>query len=195
MVYISVNIEKAESSRLPLVHIGYVAAVFVIGAVIGLIVSNNIKLPLPNNSASNLAAIAAIPQSATSTQTSEDVISSENEAVLGTLSTQDVTTETQPDLILPLFDDTTRKELEAKISDTLLVIERLSLEMLRVKNESLSIISEFNQNCANWNDECAIPYKTSLDRNNATYERLMVAQNQFNTEMSIDRDNLASLDQ
>lgn len=50
-------------------------------------------------------------------------------------------------------------------------IERLSREIVRIKNTSVEIIALFNQNCGTWTDSCATEYSVLLEKNNGAYER------------------------
>ncbi len=63
-------------------------------------------------------------------------------------------------------------ELNALINDRDLAIIRITDEIERLKNASVLVVTEFDQNCDNWQDDCALPYRKTLDANDAKYDEL-----------------------
>lgn len=51
-------------------------------------------------------------------------------------------------------------------------IAQLSREIVRIKDASVALIAEFNQNCGAWTDECATPYASALEKNNIAYDQV-----------------------
>lgn len=86
-----------------------------------------------------------------------------------------------------------RTNLSLRISDRTIAIERLNQEIERVKNASVSLIAEFNQNCGSWTDDCAKPYSSKLEANNTTYNELVQKQTPLSLELSSLKSELASL--
>lgn len=76
-----------------------------------------------------------------------------------------------------------QQKLKLRISDGEIAIARANEELARIKNESVSIISEFNTNCGNWKDGCAKPYAEKLEINNNTYNDLAQKITQLTREL------------
>ncbi len=66
-----------------------------------------------------------------------------------------------------------REELELLITERELTISRETGEVTRVRNASVAIVSEFETNCGDWEDDCAAYYARVLERNNIAYNDLV----------------------
>lgn len=63
-------------------------------------------------------------------------------------------------------------ELNALINDRGIAIARIIEEIERVRASSLETVTAFEQNCNNWQDACALPYRATLEQNDTRYEEL-----------------------
>jgi hypothetical protein len=103
-----------------------------------------------------------------------------SDAVTEDIIVEDIATEenviTESDEPSPI-DDSGEVAGASDTEDTTLLrnaeIERLSREIALLKNSSVEIITLFNQNCGSWNDICALPYATQLEKNNTAYDALV----------------------
>jgi hypothetical protein len=66
--------------------------------------------------------------------------------------------------------------LESSIEEKNLAIEQNIEKIKRIKDGSVSLITQFNQNCGDWNNVCATTYHDALEKNNTAYEELLVTQ-------------------
>lgn len=86
-----------------------------------------------------------------------------------------------------------RTDLTLRINDRSVAIERLNQEIERVKNASVALIVEFNQNCGSWTDDCAKPYASKLEANNSSYNELVQKQTPLTLELTDLKAELTSL--
>ena len=80
-------------------------------------------------------------------------------------------------IITPTVIVLSQTEREGDVITQQVVVDRITLEMTQIKNASLALIAQFDQNCGNWNDACALAYRDTLEVNNRTYERLTKSRN------------------
>ena len=62
-----------------------------------------------------------------------------------------------------------RAEVTLSIEERESTMLRLSREIARIKNSSVELIAEFNQNCGVWTADCATPFAGLLEKNNIAY--------------------------
>ena len=198
MVHIPVTISKERDDSPSQVHVGYVLATFIIGGLLGIFSSGSLPLPRPANIGNELGAVASVTSGETAHAIAGEVLGAENRLLTedGTLTDVEILAPTiieVPQIVTPTVAEQSTT-LSASIDEKTLAVDRLALEMERIKNESVELVSGFKQNCGdNWKDECAIPYKEALDKNNTTYERLVQAHAAFNLEISNAQSALAEL--
>lgn len=57
----------------------------------------------------------------------------------------------------------------ASSEDAALAKERADQRIRALKDRGVALVAEFTHNCGNWDDACAIPYRTELEAINAAY--------------------------
>ena len=67
------------------------------------------------------------------------------------------------------------RDVRLLVIDKQIVIDRINQELERVKNSSVALVAQFDQNCGSWSDTCAEPYSKTLDASNALYADLSAA--------------------
>lgn len=77
----------------------------------------------------------------------------------------------------------TVEELHLLIADREIALFRIADELERIKRESINTTAAFTQNCNNWGDYCAGPYKERLDALNSEYARLSTLLSELSTEL------------
>ena len=87
----------------------------------------------------------------------------------------------------------TRAELLLEIRDRTIAIDRLNLEIERVKNASVALVTAFDQNCGTWTDTCAAPYTEQLDESNASYNELVSKRSAVSLDLTLLENELYSL--
>ncbi len=120
--------------------------------------------------------------------TSSAVVPSGNSSKASEASSSSIATNARD--IAPLLAAETNASLER--SDDLYVlitlhrdaIAELNLELELIKNRSVSLIVEFDQNCGNWKDECATPFTKELETNNSRYSQLVAKLATLNQELA-----------
>ena len=75
-------------------------------------------------------------------------------------------------------------ELSVRISEHADAIAQINKELELIKDRSVSLIVEFDQNCGNWKDECATPFARELETNNSRYSQLVAKLASFNQELT-----------
>ncbi len=105
-----------------------------------------------------------------------------------------VTTRTAP-TISSEESNLSARELRLLVTDKQIVIDRINQELERVKNSSVALIAQFDQNCGSWSDACAEPYSKALDTSNSSYAdlstKLLKAQSDLSDAMNALRDATA----
>lgn len=152
-----------------------------LGILVGTFAGNTLTLPLPENLRSVLGATGAAtfeqeaPKGeAAKTPTSGDAFPSSPPI------TQE-TPENAPTIPSAPVNNATissaqKAALSSDIEEKNLAIEQNIAEIKRIKDESVALITSFNQNCGDWTDTCATPYRDALEKNNTAYEELLVTQ-------------------
>jgi hypothetical protein len=74
----------------------------------------------------------------------------------------------------PSVSTKSREELEQLIAASELSISQDTNEVTRIRNASVAIVSEFETNCGDWEDDCAVYYSRALERNNIVYSDLVL---------------------
>ncbi len=64
-------------------------------------------------------------------------------------------------------------------------ITQVNRELEDIKDTSVALIAEFNQNCGNWKDDCAKPFSTILETNNARYSVLTIRLSELTQELAV----------
>lgn len=75
-------------------------------------------------------------------------------------------------------------ELNVRISEHRDAIAQINKELELIKDRSVSLIVEFDQNCGSWKDECATPFARELETNNSRYSQLVAKLATFNQELT-----------
>ncbi len=75
-------------------------------------------------------------------------------------------------------------DLRVLITERADAVAQLNLELELIKNRSVALIMEFDQNCGNWKDECATPFAKELETNNSHYSQLVAKLTSFNQELT-----------
>ncbi len=75
-------------------------------------------------------------------------------------------------------------DLSVLISEQADAIGQINKELELIKDRSVSLIVEFDQNCGNWEDECAAPLTKVLELNNSRYSQLIAKLASFNQELA-----------
>lgn len=183
MERISIPVKKISSGVPDGTFLVASATSLALGILTGILIGGKIILPLPANLSGVLGAVdkaTVLPEAPIASPETVTMTKSDAPANDGTLGVTPVPTTDESQLPTgetnspALFAE--RTALEAMIREKTLAIERNAEEIKQMKNESVSLIAEFDQNCGNWNDDCAGKYKESLEKNNASYEQLLATQ-------------------
>ena len=75
-------------------------------------------------------------------------------------------------------------DLNVLVSEHRDTIIQLNKELELIKDRSVSLIVEFDQNCGNWGDECATPFARELELNNSRYSQLVIKLTAYNQELA-----------
>lgn len=75
-------------------------------------------------------------------------------------------------------------DLNVLVNDHKDAITQLNKELELIKDRSVLLIVEFDQNCGNWKDECATPFAKELEANNSRYSQLVAKLTSFNQELA-----------
>ncbi len=145
-------------------------------------------LRFPNVSPESQLGAVAVSLPALPANTPPATTAQENSAKLSDASSSPVATNVTLDAPLIVADTnaslTRIDDLSALILEHADAILQLNLELELIKNRSVSLIVEFDQNCGNWKDECATPYATELETNNSRYSQLIAKLASFNQELA-----------
>jgi hypothetical protein len=184
MVHIHVNIEKDEPRLLSAAHIRPMLGALLVGVLVGIVATGNFTLPLPENASSQLGAVGAATTNPNATvdaalQPDTNTVNASDTAIVNSVAEVPLVP-----LVTPPSQEEVARIVRATIAEKTQAVDRLGSEMLRIKNESVELVAGFNQNCANWNDACAAPYKEALDKNNSSYDRLVQALVSLNQEVA-----------
>lgn len=185
MVHIPIVIQKDKPSLASQLHLGALLGTLLVGMIVGVGATGNLTLWMPAKTGGQLAGVGSAlsnDHGAVGTHAGEDtnVVASGVE----TFDTANVGADISAPTLAPPSPEVVRASLEVTINEKTLAADRLSLEMLRIKKESVELVAGFNQNCANWNDVCAAPYKESLDKNNVAYDHLVTTLAVWNQEIA-----------
>lgn len=177
MVYIPLRVEKHRMSKEESSFLLFAFAIFTIGILFGAVLSGYGTFPVrgvaKDNTAASLLSTTPPPATVATPPASPIVI-----PPLVTPDEEVATESTDEEFFVP--DESSineffaseltqvQSEVEAKTARTFV----LGTEIERLKDESVSLVAAFEQNCGSWADSCAVPYKDALDKNNATYNRL-----------------------
>ena len=86
-------------------------------------------------------------------------------------------------------------DLRLLVTDKQILIDRINQELERVKNSSVALVAQFNQNCGSWSDVCAEAYSKQLDTDNTLYAdlsaKLTIAQRDLGVATTALQDALA----
>ena len=86
-------------------------------------------------------------------------------------------------------------DLRLLVTDKQILIDRINQELERVKNSSVALVAQFNQNCGSWSDVCAEAYSKQLDTDNTLYAdlsaKLTIAQRDLDVAKTELQDTLA----
>ena len=86
-------------------------------------------------------------------------------------------------------------DLRLLVTDKQILIDRINQELERVKNSSVALVAQFNQNCGSWSDVCAEAYSKQLDTDNTLYAdlsaKLTIAQRDLGVATTALQDTLA----
>lgn len=154
------------------------------GVLMGFFLAGNIALALPLNLRSTLGAVGGAMIGG-ETEVSTRIQSADTVSNLTIKTESPRTARVTPAVIDPVFADLPRNfptvsKDKAILKDTIqekaLRIEDISQRIQQLKNESVSLVAEFDSNCGNWQDECAIEYKNVLEKNNELYEQLLATR-------------------
>lgn len=185
MVHIPIAIEKEKVSVFSRMYVGSILGTFLVGMLLGVFATGSFNIGLPINASRQLAGVGEALSG------DHDAVVSQSETPVVAVTAGDATVdetagmdEAALPVTLPPSPEETRVSLNTVIEERAVAADRLGEEMLRIKNESIALIQGFDQNCANWNDACAAPYKEALDKNNAAYERLVQTLSTWNQEIS-----------
>lgn len=172
-----VPITRVDQDTPPLPFITMLGGTFILGILIGVMGAFSAHTS-PNIDPSTL--VGAVINSTVNEETESGQVGTNDGSTKGNIDpslsavtpadgTRDL--EGQDEAVLPTESPvateqgSTRDELQ-------LAIDRTNKELERVKNESIELITSFNQSCGSWNDVCALPYVEALEKNNANYQRL-----------------------
>ena len=75
-------------------------------------------------------------------------------------------------------------ELNIFINERENALAQVNNELERIKDQSITLIAEFNQNCGNWKDDCAKPYTNELEVSNTRYSLLTKTLTTLTQELS-----------
>lgn len=151
------------------------------GVLMGFFLAGNIALAIPLNLRSTLGAVGGAMIDG-ETEVSARIQSADTASDLTIKTEVPRTVRVTPAVIDPVFADLPtnfpvlsehKTILKSTIQEKALRIEDISQRIQQLKNESVSLIAEFDSNCGNWQDECAIEYKNVLEKNNELYEQLL----------------------
>lgn len=181
MVFTPLRIEKHSLSNGETNFLLFAFAVFTVGILFGSMLAGYGTFPVRTSPNANTAGVvlSQSPDSAVSPTAAEttsadsagdtapvaiEVASEENEAIddLGALD------EATFDEFFANALNEVRIEVETKTARTFV----LGTEIERLKNESVTLVAAFEQNCGSWTDVCATTYKDALNTNNTAYNRL-----------------------
>lgn len=151
------------------------------GVLMGFFLAGNIALAIPLNLRSTLGAVGGAMIDG-EMEVSARIQSADTVSDLTIKTEVPRTVRVTPTVIDPVFADLPtnfpvlsehKTILKSTMQEKALGIEDISQRIQQLKNESVSLIAEFDSNCGNWQDECAIEYKNVLEKNNELYEQLL----------------------
>ncbi len=178
-----------ESTRTTIVLVGALGVL--IGSSATMLISGKFALPsVPARS--QLGAVANIQQEEsvpTNTVTTTLKAGSPINTSNGTVANREIS---RVDVTQSKTDIT---ELKLRITDRKIAIDRFNQEIELIKNKSIAVISEFNQNCGSWKDDCAKPYTTKLNEYNSAYNELISKQVPLTRELEHLNTQLAQIAQ
>ncbi len=190
MIHVPITNAHEETSRVGAWFFASLLGTFAIGAGLGIFASTEYEMRAPalgEGLRSQLSAIGAIGElgsaqvlpleSAGVTALNPGDANATNETSGGIQSESALPPLESAPLIITNDFIPTRTELEVDVVTQQIVVDRLTQEMTQIKNASLALITEFDQNCGNWNDACALPYSDTLEIHNRRYERLTKNRN------------------
>jgi hypothetical protein len=183
MERITIPIKKVSSGFSSRALMAAVGSALTFGMLGGIFLGNIVTLPVPGNLRGVLGATgAATPQEeARAEGTLVAQTPSDNTLPTATPAPETASTPTttnNPAIIAQ------RAELESSITEKNIRIEKNIEEIKRIKDESVLLITQFEQNCGNWDDACAITYRETLERNNTAYEELLFTQRALYKELA-----------
>jgi len=94
----------------------------------------------------------------------------------------------------PAVPERTREDLVRLITESEMAIIRETSEIARIRNVSIALVSEFDTNCGDWEDDCARYYVTLLEQNNTAYNDLILKIEQDERTLEDLRSEMASLE-
>lgn len=177
MVYIPLRVEKHRMSKEESNFLLFAFAIFTIGILFGAALSGYGAFPSRVGTSNNSAAVAL----ATPPLTTSPTEVAPTTAIDETMSTTDdeLTLETTDEDIFSGDESTIDEFFSSELTQVRSEVEintartfTLGTEIERLKDESVSLVAAFEQNCGSWADTCAAPYKDALDKNNSSYNRL-----------------------
>ncbi len=83
--------------------------------------------------------------------------------------------------------------LNTIIDDHEVQITQLNIELERIKDQSVSLVADFDRNCGSWKDDCAIPYANALDTRNTRYSQIATKLGVLNQELKAAQNDRADL--
>jgi len=170
--------EKTYSVPLSLFFVFTVG--IIAGGIFGVAYSKQLKLPDILSKYQSAAVINAVPP------TEDTVVVETTSPAVATTPTQNSTASqvTTNTVFQENVNANARRDLALRITDRNIAAERLAQEVERTKNDSVALITAFNQNCGSWQDVCATPYASKLEANNARYNELVTTLAQMNAELT-----------
>ncbi len=160
---------------------------FLVGILLGSlgVLAQNGRLPFPESPSSQLGAVAgSIPD--TKNESGEIPANEDGPSVSTTEVEANEPVSTEVVSIPPAQvaeENPALRTLELEIVDKRIAVERVNQEIERVKNASVSVISEFTKNCGSWSDPCALPYSKRLEESNKTYAELVPVLESLNRSL------------
>lgn len=180
MERIHIPIKKVSSGFSTKTLMATTLSTLTLGVLAGTFMGNTITLPLPQNLRSVLGATGAVVLDQKTEATTPTPVQPAIDITPSSLPITPEAPESAPvapaAVNSPIVSAAQKATLASSVEEKNLAIEQNVAEIKRIKDESVLLITQFNQNCGDWNDACAVTYHDTLEKNNTAYEELLVTQ-------------------
>lgn len=169
-----------------------IGSTLTLGVLAGMFLGNTLSLPFSGNPTSFLGGVGATALEQETTAGAAAPAAPKDNAVspattatpTNEANTKEIEAASQETASGSTFSATERAALETSITEKNIAIEQNIREIKRLKDESVLLITAFDQNCGDWNDACATTYRDTLEKNNTAYEELLVTQRALYGELA-----------